>query len=204
MHLEPGTVVRWHFTYGGQTSVIVPLTVVRQSPEGLFLWVYGSSPAWRAVLPDGAHLRDLDPADRPEGGYPLEAGTWYSDGALIWHPNDQPHAVWWRWNLSGEFTGWYVNLEHRRWDGLDVVITDLELDLVVQPDGTPEFKDEESFVAKTGHPAYWSAELAAEVRAEGERLAKLAEARAWPFDGSLTGFQPPEEWHVPELPERAV
>ncbi|MDH6133954.1 hypothetical protein P3T37_003353 [Kitasatospora sp. MAA4] len=198
--LTPGQVVRWHFTFGGQTSVIVPLRVVEETPEGLFLWVFGNSPAWRAVLPEGAHLRDIDPADRPVGGFQLEAGTWFPDSALIYQPHGAGHAVWWRFSVAGEFTGWYVNLEHRVRNGLDIVVTDLELDLVVRPDGSWEWKDAESFSAKTGHPAYWTAEQAKAIRSEGERLIGLATEKAFPFDGSRIDFRPPADWAVPKLP----
>lgn len=198
--LTPGQVIRWHFTFGGQTSVIVPLRVVRDTPSGLYLWVHGNSPAWRADLPEGMHLRDIHPSKRPLGGYRLVADTWYSDSALIYQPRDGGYAVWWRWSLEGEFTGWYVNLERRERDGLDIVVTDLELDLTVAPDRTWEFKDVESFNDKTGDPAYWTAEEAAAVRAEGERLASLAEAGKFPFDGTHIDFRPPAEWQIPGLP----
>ncbi|MDH6123821.1 MULTISPECIES: DUF402 domain-containing protein [unclassified Kitasatospora] len=204
MNLEPGTVVRWHFRFGGQTSVVVPLRVVKETAEGLYLWVAGNSPAWRAELPKGAHLRDIDPADRPTGGYPLKPGTWFPDSALIYQPHGVGgvgHAVWWRFDLEHRFTGWYVNLEHRSRIGADIHVTDLELDLTVRPDGGWEWKDEASFIAKIGHPAYWTVEQAAAIRGEGERLVKLATERAFPFDGTHIEFRPPAEWAVPNLPE---
>jgi hypothetical protein len=197
MNLEPGSVVRWRFTFGGQTSVVVPLRVVRETTDGLYLWVAGNSPAWRADLPEGLHLRDVDPPDRPAGGFPLVAGTWFPDSALIYQPHGAGHAVWWRFDLRGAFTGWYVNLERRERSGADITVTDLELDLVVYPDRTWEWKDAESFAAKTGHPSYWTASEAGEIRAEGERVVKLAEAGMFPFDGTHCDFSPPAHWRAP-------
>ena len=62
--------------------------------------------------------------------------------------------------------------------------------------------DEESFAAKTGHPSYWTTREAEAIRAEGHRVARLAETGAFPFDGSWCDFTPPSSWALPELPPR--
>ncbi|MEU8709368.1 hypothetical protein [Streptomyces sp. NPDC048565] len=76
-------------------------------------------------------------------------------------------------------------------------MADHELDITVAADRSRRWKDERSFAEKTGHPAYWSARQAAAIRAEGQRPARLAESRAFPFDGSWCDFRPPSHWTTP-------
>ena len=73
--------------------------------------------------------------------------------------------------------------------------TDWALDVLIDPDGTPHWKDEDDF-AEAIALGVFTPEEAAAVRAEGERV--FAE-RPWP-----TGYEdwrPPPGWTIPELPE---
>ncbi|MGW1772881.1 DUF402 domain-containing protein [Streptomyces sp. NPDC002104] len=191
--------VTLHLILGSTVSMIVPARVVESGDGGLLLWVAPGTPLWRATLPPGTHLRDLP----PEGSYPLRPDRWRHGGALILQPAGAGHAVWWSFTRGLEFRSWYVNLESRvrTRDGEDVHVTDQELDITVTPDRAWEWKDEESFAAKTGHPVYWTAAEAAAIRAEGVRVTRLIEAAAYPFDGTWCDFRPPASWTVPDLPE---
>jgi hypothetical protein len=90
-----------------------------------------------------------------------------------------------------------------RWDdgavaGVDVV--DQDLDVVVAPDRTWQWKDEDEFTERLAFPDhYWVADEQA-VRAEGRRVIKLAEAGDFPFDGTWTDFVPDPAWQPPEMP----
>jgi hypothetical protein len=206
MHFEPGRVLRWNLYLGGHLSTRTPVRVVESGPDGLLLWLAVGSPVWQPVLPSGSHLRDIPPEERPASGYPLVTGRWHRGNALIYQPTGASHAVWWLFSSpdgSGSFSGWYVNLERRRRDtGDDIDVLDLELDVTVGSDRSWQWKDEESFAAKTGHPSYWTTREAEAIRAEGHRVARLAETGAFPFDGSWCDFTPPSSWALPELPPR--
>jgi hypothetical protein len=97
---------------------------------------------------------------------------------------------------------------YTRWDG-GVDTEDYALDLWFAPDrhgpapGPDQqgaarswrWKDEDEFVARIGHPLFWSAGQAAEIRAEGERLVTLAEAGEFPFDGTWCDLAVPSpDW----------
>jgi hypothetical protein len=142
----------------------------------------------------------VPPEEQPDGGYPLTPGRCHGDGALILQPEGAAHAVWWLFDTGRDFTGWYVNLEHRTRYGSDIHVTDHELDLTVAPDRTWRWKDERSFADKTGHPAYWTGEQAVAIRAEGALLARRAQAREFPFDDRWCDFRPPAAWQTPPLP----
>jgi predicted RNA-binding protein associated with RNAse of E/G family len=123
----------------------------------------------------------------------------------MFFPPDADHSVWWFFDDAGVFTGWYVNLEERsvRWDdgavaGVDVV--DQDLDVVVAPDRTWQWKDEDEFTERLGFPEhYWVTDEQA-VRNEGLRVIKQVESGDFPFDGQWTDFVPDPQWQVPDLP----
>jgi hypothetical protein len=60
----------------------------------------------------------------------------------------------------------------------------------VSPDRTWRWKDEDEHLERVGHPAYWTAAEAEQIRAEGERVAADIEAGAFPFDGAWLDFRP--------------
>ncbi len=127
--------------------------------------------------------------------------TWRLDGALIYQPaQNDAQSVWWIFGADGGFSGWYVNLERRVHDGADIDVFDAELDLLVTPDHQWRWKDEESFAQKTGHPRFWSTAEAVAIRERGLRLARLAETRSFPFDGTWCDFRPDPAWEPPPLP----
>ena len=96
--------------------------------------------------------------------------------------------------------GWYLNLQAPVGvSGWFVDTTDWALDVVVDPDGTWRWKDEDE-LAEAIELGVFDADGAARVRAEGERV--IAE-RPWPTGWEdwrpLAGWGPlglPRDWHV--------
>jgi hypothetical protein len=175
--------------------------VIRHDAAGLVTWTAGGTPVWRRLGPGGVALRDLPRADWPDD---LVETTWSGPGILVLTRPGVGHSVWWFRAEDGGFTGWYVNLERNAlWSDGDLVgidVVDQELDGWVTPDRAWHWKDEESFAAKTGDPAFWSVDEAAAVRAEGERVRALATAGAAPFDGRWCDFRPDPSWSLPSRP----
>jgi predicted RNA-binding protein associated with RNAse of E/G family len=114
---------------------------------------------------------------------------------MVFMPPGAASSVWWFFAPDGEFEGWYVNLEDpcARWSG-GVDTADHALDIRVEPDRSWRWKDEDEFAERVGHPLYWTAEQAAAIRAEGQRLADLAETGKFPFDGSWCDLRPDPGW----------
>ncbi|GGZ09212.1 DUF402 domain-containing protein [Streptomyces nitrosporeus] len=198
-----GEILHWNLFIGGHLSSSVPVRLVERTDGGQLVWLETGTPMWRTELPQGAHLRDIPPRERPAGGYPAVAGRWPLGSALIHQPAGAGYAVFWffgrRGRLRGHrFRGWYVNLERRVHHGGEIDVIDHELDIEVAPDRGWKWKDERSFEEKTGHPSYWSAEEATAIRAEGAAVARLAEAGAFPFDGTWCDFRPPSHWTLPD------
>lgn len=202
MKFAPGEVLVRRFWRGGQLCFLNVLRVVADDERGLRLWLPLGSPYWRLVGSDGRTLHDttIDALPNPR----LKQLTWLGSEFMIWMPADRPYSVWWRW-ADGGFAGWYVNLEepYVRWAdrgcaGVDTA--DHALDLEVRADHSWRWKDDEEFQAKTGHPLYWTDVEAHQIRGTGERLARMAEAAEFPFDGTWTGFRPDAAWTLPGRP----
>jgi hypothetical protein len=181
--------------------------VVSDDEWGLLLWVESGSPVAHEVAADGRGMRAMAFTEWITLEHRLKIGTWDGPGVLKFIPRGAPHSVWWfRDRRHGGFAGWYVNLEEPalRWDdgqlaGVDMC--DQDLDVWVYPDRSWRWKDEEEFAERLALPEhYWVPDEAA-VRAEGERVIKLAEAGVFPFDGTWCDFRPDPAWNVPdELP----
>jgi hypothetical protein len=199
--LTPGRTVLRRYFRGSRLSFLNVAIVVADDERGLRLWIPAGAPYWRLVDAAGRTLHDASVHDLADAR--LTELTWSGD-VLVFMPPGAAHSVWFFF-ADGEFTGWYGNLEapYVRWDdgdaaGVDTV--DHALDLLVAPDRTWRWKDEDEFASRTGVPDYWTAAGAAEIRAEGERLAKAAEAGAFPFDGTWRDFTPPAGWALPVRP----
>jgi hypothetical protein len=201
--ISPGRPLLRRYRRGENNSWLQACRVVASQASGLFLWLpVGAGFAFRQRS-DGSALRAAPIAEF--GEWPLRTASWQGRSALILMPAGRAHSVWWFFDGS-RFSGWYVNLEDRSgfWlhDGLlGVDVSDHELDLVVSPQRSWQWKDEADLAAVTGQPGYWDESKSAEIRAEGLAVAAAIEAAEFPFDGSWCDFQPAPSWPVPALPQ---
>jgi hypothetical protein len=193
-----------HRLFAGDTLVVVRTAIVAGHDErGLRLWIPNGGPAVYECAEDGRGLRDMPFKEWIEQPKVLVRTVWRGPDILMLVPPGQPHSVWWFWHSRGTFDGWYVNLEEPAvwWDdgtaaGVDTV--DQDLDILVYPDRVWEWKDEDELAERLGFPEhYWVSDEAA-VRTEGERMVRLIEAGAYPFDGTWCDFRPDPAWRVPD------
>jgi hypothetical protein len=199
----PGRTVLRRYWRGGRITFLNVFRVVADDARGLLLWQPMGVPFWRLLTPDGRTRHD-----DLIGGVPdltLSELPWQGVHLLVLMRPGAAHSVSWFFGPDLDFRRWYVNLEDpfRRWDdgaaaGVDTA--DHALDLLVAPDRSWQWKDEDEFAERTGHPDYWDTAQAAAVRAEGERVAAAAGAGAFPFDGTWTDFRPDPAWPVPGRP----
>jgi hypothetical protein len=202
IRFAPGEVLLRRSWRGGRITFMQLTRVVADDEHGLRLWVAAGYPYWRIMNENGETHHDA-PVDRL-GPARLTRLRWTGSDVMMWMPDGEPYSVWWFWQ-DGMFAGWYANLEEvgHRWSdhncaGYDTA--DQALDVRVSPDRLWEWKDEDEFKARTGHPMYWSAEQGTRIRATGERLIGQVERGAFPFDGTWCGYRPDAGWTVPALP----
>ena len=153
----------------------------------LALW---SPPGLERFLPvDAAGVELRIPRDEP---WALGTRTTEQHALSLVRPGSR-HSLTLHWTPEWRFLYWYVNLEH--WLGRSartIDYVDDKLDLVVSPDGSVRWKDEDELEL--------AAELglldAAEVRAEAERV--LA-APPWP--SGWEEWRPDPSWPTPAMPD---
>ena len=174
---------------------VKPVIVVEDSPELVALWM----PLGTRTL-----MSKPVPADRPKpwgpGEWELVAGTWRYRNTLFLHRPGEWRATWVRWTATGEFDGWYVNLQEPLWRtrwGFD--IRDLQLDILVAPDRSWRWKDEDDF-ARSIECGLIAPEKADAARRSAAQAVAAIEAGGWPFDESYREWRPPAGWRIPELP----
>lgn len=201
-----GRLILHRNTRRGRLAFARPVRVVSDTDLGLLLWMARGTPGVNEVTLDGRGTRGMPFSEWVTLKYRMRAGAWQGPGILMFFPPDADHSVWFFFDEQGRFANWYVNLEERatRWDdgavaGVDIV--DQDLDIVVRPDRTWEWKDEDEFTERLAIPEhYWVPDEQA-VRAEGRRVIKVVEAGEFPFDGTWTDFVPDPSWTVPtDLP----
>ncbi len=166
------------------------MTVVSDDGIRLLAWLPAGTPIVKGVLVDGRDIREADLQERFRLPRRLIDSTWTGSSTLRLIDEDHWSSTWWFFaGTTGEFLGWYVNLElplGRTPDTVERV--DGVLDVWVEPDGTWQWKDEDELAAAIA-AGRLTAGQAEQLRTEGLRMIALAEARRHPFDGTHTDFR---------------
>jgi predicted RNA-binding protein associated with RNAse of E/G family len=103
------------------------------------------------------------------------------------------HSVYVFWTEDGRLDEWYVNFERPlRRTPVGVDTFDEKLDLIVRPDGTYRWKDEDE-LEQAAAAGLLEADA---VRAEAQRV--LDE---WPFPTGWEEWRPDPSWPTPQLPD---
>jgi hypothetical protein len=176
--MPPGDVVEVRSTYRGLVRWAFPHRVVADDGELFVLYLApGTDGVWMGRNPDGSYLEPWVRGDPPQ------PHVWRENHLLSLTRHGDAHSLWLFWDEAWEFRCWYVQLQApmiETSEGLET--TDHALDVLVEPDGTWRWKDEDDF-AEAQARGVFTPEEAAAVRAEGERVIA---ARPWP-----TGW---EDW----------
>lgn len=205
MRFAPGdVVVRRHFQRDRLSRVWVG-RVAAEDDQATWMWVAAGSAHRDLGHADGRHLRGVPFLAWRDAPKAFDERPWSGD-VLMMHPREGDYSAWLFFTDAGDLRHWYVNLERPavRWTsaglaGLDTV--DYDLDVVVNPDLTWAWKDEDEFVERLGHPDHYWVDDEVAVRDEGLRLIKLAEAGEFPFDRTMIDYRPDPDWPVPaEMP----
>jgi hypothetical protein len=200
---EPGTQILWRYRANGSghPHICRPVTVVRDSPDLLAVWMAPGTVCVKPQLADGTpvHLEPLE--TRYTKPRTTTFARWTGTGVLKLARPGEPWSVWLFWEWGWRFKNWYVNLEeprHRWAAGVDS--EDHFLDIAVYPDRSWEWKDEDEF-AQAQRAGLMGAGQAARVRAAGR--AAVAGIRDWgtPFADGWEDWRPDPHWPVPALPE---
>lgn len=188
------------FRIGDRPFLVMPVTVVEDTADRIAHYLAPGTRFLRRVMPDGLPVPRVVPLDElQEAGSRLVPAVWRGSHRLVVTRPGAAHAVYMKWDESWTFGGWYVNLQEplkRTPSGFST--RDLFLDLVVNPDLTWRWKDEDELDLAVTRGRV-TADEATAIRAEGERMVAEIEARRFPFDGSLIEWRPDPAWPIPQL-----
>lgn len=185
---EPTGTVDQRPAWFGRSWLDMPVRVVADTDQALALYI-----------PVGQRF------EFPDGDWPAEGGVhpwlerndggWDGNGCLMVHPPGEHFAIWHFWDgPDRELKYWYLNIQtayRRTTDGVDT--QDLELDLIVFPDGTWRMKDWD-LVDNKVRWGIFSDELAAWVRDYGTALGQRIDAEGPWWDTSWASWTPPDGW----------
>lgn len=192
MRWAPGDVVVRREVWQGRPWLANPMYVVEDTDDVLALYVPEGSPFGFGAGTDWPTATGLHPYDGRE--------AWVGEGSLGLHrPGDQ-YAVWHSWRRpERSFVCWYVNIQapfRRTPIGIDSL--DLELDLLVFPNGNVVVKDEEH-VDESAALGRFSVDAAAAIHALGADLAaRFGAGERW-WDDRWTGWVPDRDLLVPPV-----
>ena len=198
---QPGDQIEVSFLIGDEPFLVIPVTVVEDSPERILHFLAPGTAFLRRVLCDGSPVPRVVPLDELRRlGSKLVRDEWRGSRQLILTRPGEGHSVRLRWDASTDaFRGWYVNLQEpvqRTQQGFST--RDEYLDILVAPDRTWQWKDEDELEAAVAIGRLTRIR-AGEIRREGGRLIEDIEAGRWPFDESLSDWLPDPAWAIPAL-----
>ncbi len=183
----------------GSVQAALPLRVVVDEPELLVAWLAPATPIMYWSTVDGLDPRDVPLDVRFRQELTTAARVWQGPGVLRAMPKDRPYQVLHFWDADGRFKGWYVNFEAPRVrTGSRLDSADWHLDLCIEPDLRPRWKDADEAAAALATP-HLAAQDYALARATGEAI--IDRLDRWPEPiGDWRDFRPDPDWRTPELP----
>lgn len=174
-----------------------PVTVVRDDAAGLVVWLPTGTPVLRAARADGLGKRD-DTSTLFTAELVQDYGLHTDFDQLRVAPTGRPWSVWVFFTEgTGQFAGWYVNLEkpHAR-DEQTVYTSDHVLDIVVSPDRTVRRKDEDELALAVAQGVF-DAAVAAAIEADAAAVECLIADWRPPFSDGWESFRPDPDWPIP-------
>ncbi|MDQ0932351.1 cytidylyl-2-hydroxypropylphosphonate hydrolase [Streptomyces turgidiscabies] len=198
-----GSQILWRYreNSGDRFHIVRPVTVVRDDPEMLAVWMAPGTECVKPVLADGTpvHVEPLE--SRYTKPRTVQRDRWFGTGVLKLARPGEPWSVWLFWEPGWRFKNWYVNLEEPlvRWTG-GVDSEDHFLDITVNPDRSWEWRDEDEF-AQAQQAGLMDAQLAERVRKAGRSAVAVIDAWGSPFADGWQHWRPDPSWAVPSLPE---
>ena len=197
-----GDVIVWRGVFRNRVWHAQAVIVVKDTPEEMYVTLL---PGTECVAPEG-YLDGKDSTKRrwsfKDKDWRLENYAWHTNRLLILLEPDRYYSTMYFWHdESNDLLCYYINFQlpfQRSHCGIDTL--DLDLDLVIYPDFSFKWKDEDDYQKAIDHDVItpgWTQEI--EI-AKKEIFNKF-QKRQYPFDGSWLNWMPDPDWLPPKLPE---
>ena len=199
---NPGDVISWRGIYRERIWHVQPTVLVEDSSEQVVLTLLpGTECIAEETYPKGKkdghrrwHFINHD--------WQLATYTWRTNRLLLIFEPETYYSIILFWNdVSHDFLCYYVNfqLPFTR-NPMAVDTLDLELDLIIHPDFSYEWKDVDDYQQAIVH-GFILPEWSREIEAATDKVMERLEKRDYPFDGSWLDWVPDPAWQPPRLPE---
>jgi protein associated with RNAse G/E len=199
---NPGDVISWRGIYRSRVWHAQTVIVVRDAPDETVLTLL---PGTECMSPEGYSLGKNSYKRRwnfKEKDWQLEKYSWHTNRLLLLLEREKYYSTMYFWNHgTSEFLFYYINFQvpfQRSQCGIDTL--DLDLDLIIHPDFSYEWKDAEDYQKAIENEIILPEWIQGIDRAKREIFEKL-EKRLYPYDGSWLNWIPDPTWSPPTLPE---
>lgn len=197
-----GDLITWRGIYRERIWHVQPTLLVKDSPQEVVTTLL---PGTECVAEESYPQQKKNDRHRwyfVDRDWQLATYTWKTNRLLLIFEPEKYYSTILFWNHgSDEFLCYYINFQlpfrrnHRSLDTLD-----LDLDIVIRPDLTYEWKDLDDYQTAIEHGVILPEWIQGIESAKSEILEKLAR-RQYPFDGSWLDWMPDPSWSPPTLPE---
>ena len=198
---QPGDVIAWRGIYRQRVWHVQPTIVVKDSPEEIVLTLL---PGTECIAPEG-YLQGKQSDKRrwnfKDKYWDWEKYAWRTNRLLILLESDKFYSTMYFWNhATNEFLCYYINFQVPYERGTNSVDTlDLDIDLIINPDFSFAWKDEDDYQKAIGHEIISPEWVKGIEVAKGDVFDKL-DRRQYPFDGAWLNWMPDPNWAPPKLP----
>ena len=199
---QPGDVISWRGIYRDRIWHAQTTLAVKDTPDELVLALL---PGTECVAPEG-YLEGKKNSKRrwnfKDKDWNLEKYIWQTNRLLMLLEPDKFYSTMYFWDhASHEFLCYYIDFQlpfKRNHSGIDTL--DLDLDLIVNPDFSVEWKDVDDYQRSIDNEVIFPEWMQGIDAAKQDVFSRL-ERRTYPFDGSWLTWMPDPNFVPPKLPE---
>jgi protein associated with RNAse G/E len=198
---KPGDIVAWRGIYRERVWHAQTTITVKDTPEEIVLVLL---PGTECVAPEG-YLDGKDSNKRRwnflDKDWETQKYSWHTNRLLLLLEPEKYYSIMHFWDdASNEFLCYYVNFQlpfKRSHNAVDTL--DLDLDIIIRPDLSFEWKDEGDYQKAIDHGVIFPEWVQGIEDAKKDVFARL-EGRQYPFDGKWLNWMPDPGWLPPRLP----
>ena len=198
---KPGDIVAWRGIFAKRVWHVQPTIVVKDSPDELVLTLLPGT----ECIAEETYLKGKQNSNRrwdfKDRDWRLEKYIWQTNRLLLIFEPEKFYSTIYFWNnASHKFLCYYINFQEpfrRNAYGVDTL--DLDLDIIIRPDLSFEWKDEADYQKAIDHGIIFPDWVQGIETAKQEIFDKL-EKRQYPFDGHWLNWMPDPDWSPPRLP----